>query len=122
MPQHHVSLPWEIDIIMGKNGMIWITRTVPVAWKEAEEDRTNVSDEAVPLAETLQRLKQKHASTPLTRDERLNVARVANVIKCLSTLHRTITPEAISAMFQRSLDLKLEVKDLLDTENIEKLN
>ena len=62
MPQHHVSLPWEIDIIMGKNGMIWITRTVPVAWKEAEEDRTNVSDEAVPLAETLQRLKQKHAS------------------------------------------------------------
>ena len=102
--------------------MIWITRTVPVAWKEAEEDRTNVSDEAVPLAETLQRLKQKHASTPLTRDERLNVARVANVIKCLSTLHRTITPEAISAMFQRSLDLKLEVKDLLDTENIEKLN
>ena len=121
MPQHYISLPWEIDVIIGKNGMIWVTRTIPVAWKDAEEERTKVSDEAVPLAETLQALKQRHASTPLTRDERLNVARIANIIKCLACLHRCITPEAISSMFQRSLDLNMAVQDLLDIENIQKL-
>ena len=96
-------------------------RTIPIAWKEAEEERTKVSDEAVPLAETLQVLKQKHASTPLTKDERLNVARISNVIKCLACVHRCITPEAISSIFQRSLDLNMGVEDLLDSQNLQKL-
>ena len=121
MPQHYISLPWETDVIIGKNGMIWITRTIPVGWKDAEEERTKVSDEAVPLAETLQRLRQRHADTPLTKEERLNVARIANIIKCLVILHRNVTPETISSMFQRSLDLKMAVQDLLDAENIRKL-
>jgi exosome complex component RRP4 len=36
LPQHNVTLPWEIDVLLGKNGMIWITRTIPEDWKIKE--------------------------------------------------------------------------------------
>ena len=55
--------------------MIWVSRTIPEVWKEEEEELTKVSHDQVPLAETLHRLRQRHANTPLTRDERLDVAR-----------------------------------------------
>ena len=110
MPQHHVALPWEIDVVIGKNGMIWITRAIPDMWKEHEGNLTNVTDDDAPLAETLQRLKQRHAATPLTPSERLNIARVHNVISCLALLHRAITPDSISALYQRTVDMKLDPK------------
>ena len=73
MPQHYISLPWETDVIIGKNGMIWITRTIPVGWKDAEEERTKVSDEAVPLAETLQRLELFHQASRWIANNRIDV-------------------------------------------------
>jgi exosome complex RNA-binding protein Rrp4 len=27
LPQHYISFPWGIDVILGRNGYIWITRT-----------------------------------------------------------------------------------------------
>ena len=33
LPQHYISLPTGIDIILGKNGFIWITRSIPEEWK-----------------------------------------------------------------------------------------
>ena len=33
LPQHYISLPIGIDIILGKNGYIWITRSIPEEWK-----------------------------------------------------------------------------------------
>jgi exosome complex RNA-binding protein Rrp4 len=42
IPQHHVSLPFGIDLILGKNGMIWVSRSIPESWKEEEENITQV--------------------------------------------------------------------------------
>jgi exosome complex component RRP4 len=62
LPQHYITFPWGIDIILGRNGYIWITRSIPVEWTNQEENLDNVT----PLAETLQRLKERHARTVST--------------------------------------------------------
>ena len=28
LPQHYVTFPWGVDVILGRNGYIWITRTL----------------------------------------------------------------------------------------------
>lgn len=61
-------------IFQGKNGYIWITRTIPEAWKkelnmvEGVENNSKYSsiqadDDITPLAETLQELRRKHSET-----------------------------------------------------------
>lgn len=120
LPQHNVTLPWEIDVLLGKNGMVWISRSISEDWKAKEGLGADVDDSA-PLAETLQRLRQRHASTPLTLEQRRNITRVRNVVQCLSIVHRVVEPEAIIALYQRSLDLNLEPKELLYPDKIPKL-
>ena len=51
LPQHYVSLPWGIDIILGKNGFIWITRSTPEEWKTQSGEHFMDIDADVPLVE-----------------------------------------------------------------------
>jgi len=30
LPQHYISFPWGVDVILGRNGFVWITRCVPL--------------------------------------------------------------------------------------------
>lgn len=113
LPQHYVSLPWGIDLVMGKNGYIWITRTIPEEWKSADD-----MDEDVPLAETLQYLKKRHAETTLLADDRLKIARVRNSIYALSQTYIPISPESISYIYQRSIELDLHPKDMVQPKYI----
>jgi exosome complex RNA-binding protein Rrp4 len=106
LPQHYVSLPCGMDIIFGKNGFIWITRTVPEEWKR---QAGNV-DDITPLAETLQNLKIRHCKTPLTKEERFVASRLHNAINLLAKNGVQISPETVFNVFQKSQELKLEVK------------
>lgn len=118
LPQHYISLPFGVDVILGKNGWIWVTRSIPDSWKQESED---MQDDITPLAETLQRIRTRHASTALTAEERLRVARTRNAIAVLakaaearlgsgqlSTIH--VSPENIATVYQRSLELKMQPK------------
>ena len=109
LPQHYISLPWGIDIILGKNGYIWITRTIPDDWKIQEGD----VDDTTPLAETLQKLQQKHILTPILIDERLRIVRVRNSIEILSKSFITITPQTIAKVYVQSESLKIAPKDMI---------
>jgi len=109
LPQHYVSLPWGVDVILGRNGFVWITRSIPDEWRAQEEGH---DDELVPLAETLQNLRQRHAQTPLLIDERLRVARVHNAVLLLSKASIIISPDSISTVYQRSVDMELQPKDM----------
>lgn len=80
LPQHYLTLPCGVDVIIGKNGYIWVTRSLPESWKAETED---LSDSITPLAETLQRLRTRHNNTPLSKAERLTVVRICNSIRCL---------------------------------------
>ena len=109
LPQHYISLPWGIDVILGKNGYIWITRTIPEDWKIQEGD----VDDTTPLAETLQKLQQKHILTPILIDERLRIVRVRNSIEILSKSFITITPQSIAKVYVTSESLKIAPKDMM---------
>jgi len=114
LPQHYVSLPFGVDVVLGVNGFIWITRSIPEDWKAQEAD----SDDITPLAESLQNLKQRHCRTPLLMDERLKVARVHNAVNALSEMFISISPESIMVCYQRSIDLGIVVKDMIQMDNI----
>ncbi|CAE7355440.1 EXOSC2, partial [Symbiodinium microadriaticum] len=36
LPQHYVTLPWGVDVLLGRNGFIWISRCIPEEWKAQE--------------------------------------------------------------------------------------
>ena len=97
LPQHYVSLPYGLDVILGKNGNIWITRSIPEEWKMYDQE-----DESTPLAETLQRQKQRHAQTPLTVEERTKVSRLRNCILLLAHASIEISPDTLCAVYERS--------------------
>lgn len=109
LPQHYVTLPCNMDIILGKNGYIWISRSIPDSWK----DESGHQDELTPLAETLQNLKMRHAQTPFTSEERSKAARLQNCVRVLSTSSVTITPENIMLVYQYSVDNNWQPRDLL---------
>jgi exosome complex component RRP4 len=112
--QHYISLPWGIDLILGRNGFIWITRCIPEEWKAQEED----PDEMTPLAETWMRLKARHADTPMLYDEVAKIARVRNSIDILSRMQIQIHPAAIISVYRKSESSQLAVKDMLLPSNI----
>jgi hypothetical protein len=92
-------------------------------------------DEAVPLAETLQRIRQRHAETvsgnapevdsstgslcfvrrchvlqPILGDERLKIARVANAVNVLRSTHSMVSAESIQRIYSRSIELGMAPK------------
>eukprot|EP01039_Chlorochromonas_danica_P010833 gene10833-12043_t len=117
LPQHYLSLPCKMDIILGKNGYLWITRTIPEEWKEA----AGHEDDLTPLAETLQNIKVRHSQTPFTLEERMKAARLQNSIKALVWANVSITPDNIMAVYQKSIEEGMHPKDLLWEQNFGKL-
>lgn len=118
LPQHYITFHFGVDVILGRNGMVWITRALPEDWKAQEEDMHGVS----PLAKTLQRLNQRHIQTPLLVSDRQKVARMHNTIKLLASLNVQLDPSVISSVYERSIELALPPPSMFYAENIEKLS
>lgn len=117
LPQHYITFHFGVEMILGRNGMIWITRALPEDWKAQEEDMHGVA----PLAETLQKLTQRHARTPLLVSDRVKVARTYNCIKLLASLKVQLDPSVISSMYEHSIELSISPSEMLYAENIHKL-
>ena len=86
-------------------------------WKNQEEN----ADDLTPLAETLQRMKQRHASTALLLDERMKVARVRNAIAVLCKMLLSISPDTITAVYRQAERLEMPIKAMLNPENVQLL-
>jgi exosome complex component RRP4 len=99
LPQHYLSLPFGIDVIIGRNGNIWITRSAPSEWT-ASHDVTDL----IPLAETLQDLRLRHANTPLLHDERLKIARMNICINHLAQKSMEISPSTLIETYQEHIN------------------
>ena len=108
----------DVDVLLGLNGGIWIQRSVPAEW---EESIRADQDERAPLAETLQKLRHRHASTKVSRSMRETIARVRNSIECLRLVHCQLTPESIELVAKASLDEGVRVADMLLPEWVVKL-
>lgn len=108
LPQHNITLPWGVDVILGRNGYIWITRSIPDEWKL--DGAGGPMDETTPLAETLQLLRTKHANTPILPHERMKIVRVRNVIEVLRLTESQISSESIISIYRRSEELNMMPK------------
>ena len=108
----------DVDVYLGLNGGIWIQRTVPSEWENViRADQ----DERAPLAETLQKLRHRHATTRVTRSMRMTIARVRNSIECLRQVHCQITPDSIEIVAKASMVEGVRVADMLLPEWVVKL-
>lgn len=101
-----------VDLVLGCNGLVWIQRSPPRSWTSAAVGGGD-DDDTVPLAETLQRLKRRHAETPATPEEREMVARVRNAVEALKFVHCRVAPETVTEVYRASKDAGLRVKDML---------
>lgn len=106
LPQHHISLPIGMDLIIGKNGCIWISRTIPDIWKQ----EAGHVDEVTPLAEVLENLKLRHSKTPFSREERLMTSRLYNSLVKLNQQDTIISPEKIMSAYNQSFECGLQPK------------
>ena len=133
MRQHMCTLAdVGVDVLIGCNGGIWIQRAMPkvgdagaggvAAAAAAGEGGGNGGsanggavdeDGAAPLAETLQRIRQRHAATPVLPDERQNIVRVRNSVECLRLVHCFVTPDTIRTVYDESLKLGLKVGEMM---------
>mmetsp|Transcript_32190 Transcript_32190/g.63725 ORF Transcript_32190/g.63725 Transcript_32190/m.63725 type:complete len:351 (-) Transcript_32190:95-1147(-) len=111
--QHIVALPPRVgcDVLLGLNGGIWIQRTYPAEWTanmgtDGEALAGTAGAEA--LAEDLQRVRRRHADTPMDGTAMRNVVRVRNSICCLGEVHRMIDPDTIVAVFDQSVKMGIE--------------
>ena len=107
LPQHNITLPWGVDVILGRNGYIWITRSIPEEWKLND---SGTADDSTPLAETLQQLRTKHANTPILPDERVKIIRVRNAIEVLRITESQVSSESIISVYRRSEELNMALK------------
>ncbi|KAL9183711.1 hypothetical protein ACHAXT_004567 [Thalassiosira profunda] len=108
----------DVGVHLGLNGGIWIQRSVPAEW---EESIRADQDDRAPLAETLQKLRHRHATTKVSRSMRETIARVRNSTECLRLVHCQITPENIELVAKASLDEGVRVADMLLPEWVVKL-
>ncbi|CAI5734691.1 unnamed protein product [Peronospora destructor] len=98
MKQHMVALPdIGIDVILGTNGYIWVSRSMAALGGEDSEDTTSSMETRV---EVLAAKRQLHAATPMSVKDRRNIARVSQALLRLNEQFRMITPESIMATYE----------------------
>ncbi|CAH0486016.1 unnamed protein product [Peronospora farinosa] len=98
MKQHMVTLPdIGIDVILGTNGYIWVSRSMAVLGEEDSEDMTSSMETRV---EVLTAKRKLHAATPMSVEDRRKIARVSQALLRLNEQFRMITPESIMTTYE----------------------
>eukprot|EP00538_Stauroneis_constricta_P001239 CAMPEP_0119557632 /NCGR_PEP_ID=MMETSP1352-20130426/9248_1 /TAXON_ID=265584 /ORGANISM="Stauroneis constricta, Strain CCMP1120" /LENGTH=302 /DNA_ID=CAMNT_0007604769 /DNA_START=41 /DNA_END=949 /DNA_ORIENTATION=- len=113
MKNHFLSMVDDVvDVLWGTNGNIWIQRRLG-GESSTDENETNKD-----LADLQEHLRKKHASTPVTIEERQAISRLRNSIECLNLVHAMVTPENAEKVFKRSIELNLLPFDMMNPSRI----
>ncbi|GAX77838.1 hypothetical protein CEUSTIGMA_g5280.t1 [Chlamydomonas eustigma] len=108
--QHFVSMQTlGVDIILGCNGLIWVSPTSPAG------EASNVPAAAVVAEEGFERCKA------LSRLQVEVTARVANCIRALASLFLPIYPATILDAYEIALEHSIPVKQILEDDFLSKL-
>ncbi|RLN44567.1 hypothetical protein BBJ29_009089 [Phytophthora kernoviae] len=98
MKQHMLTLPGiGIDVILGTNGYIWVSRSMAVLPGEENEEAMGSMETRV---EVLTAKRQLHANTSVSVEDRQKIARVSQALLRLNEQFRMITPESIMNTLQ----------------------
>lgn len=118
LKQHFVALPCGVDVILGTNGFIWLSETVPDAEARAAID-TEGADAG--LAEAVEARRRYLATRHVSAEARLKIARVRNAVSALGALYVAVTPTTIMDVYEASMEMRLEARDLLNPDYLEKI-
>ncbi|GLT75184.1 hypothetical protein SLA2020_469260 [Shorea laevis] len=105
---HHLE-KYGIDLILGRNGFIWIGEHVE-ARDSMIKDQVINSEQAT----SLQGQEQEQSYTPL--ETRQNICRIANAIRVLSTLGFRVDAEVIMETVSLSISLNIDIHEMLGSE------
>ena len=97
------------QLLLGHNGYIWIARAAPDEWKADDA----LVDAAAPLAESLQRQRERHAATDTLPAERRAICRCRNAVAALGAAFLPIVPDSIVQVYRASERAGMEPKDML---------
>ncbi|KDP21515.1 hypothetical protein JCGZ_21986 [Jatropha curcas] len=103
---HHL-VQYDVDLILGCNGFIWVGEHVD-ARDIVAEDQVNNTEE--------QNTKSSRASEDVPLETRQNICRIANAIRVLSTLGFSLTLEVILETVNLSSMLNLGIDEMLGSE------
>jgi exosome complex component RRP4 len=106
LKQHFVQLKdLGVDIILGKNGRVWITVS----------RESNLKHNDIRNVDLMRKMDQEHQSRIFGKESRENVALVRNVILLLDRCYCLIKPNTILRVVNEARKRNLEAKQLLHT-------
>eukprot|EP00899_Mesostigma_viride_P011876 jgi/Mesvir1/2068/Mv02322-RA.1 len=109
LKQHfHVLAHCQVQVILGCNGLVWISGVPPAVEGNAEDE---VEEEGGDGADWTQKAAKPHVPVDLALRER--ICRVANSIRVLASLFLAIHPTSIEETYRWSEELQLSVTDML---------
>lgn len=124
LKQHFVTLPCNVDVILGNNGYIWLTETfdwdAETSMTAEEKDELQKNVEAG-IAHAIEKKRELMANRQIQPESRLRIARVANVIEALRASSAFITPVTITEVYNLSEEEGLEPKKLLHPQTAARL-
>ncbi|KAL5492490.1 RRP4_1 [Sanghuangporus weigelae] len=108
LKSHFISLPCGVDLILGLNGYVWVSKHVTEREREGEE---GFNAEAV----------YSSRNDEIDYATRLAIARVSNILRVLATYFVPVTDTILADAYEWTLEQDPEcgVKDLLREENAE---
>nr|CCA21547.1 exonuclease putative [Albugo laibachii Nc14] len=104
MKQHMITLGEDlnVDVIIGANGYLWITRSMREDSGFNPMDKQNASLEVMETkAEIWAKKREDHARQPMSIQDRKTIANVHRAILHLDEKYRYITPENILAVYHQ---------------------
>lgn len=107
---HHLE-QYGIDLILGRNGFIWVGEHIE-ARDDMVEEQVEKSERHSNTSSSLE--EQEQTYTPF--ETRQNICRIANAIRVLSTLGFIITMENILDTVNLSSSLNLDIHEMLGSE------
>lgn len=108
LKSHFVTLPCGVDLILGLNGYIWISKHVKQTEQEGED---GFDAEAV----------YSNRNDDIDDATRSAVSRVTNIIRVLAAYFVPLTDVILLEAYEWAMEQECGIKDLLDQENAEAL-
>ncbi|KAH9987158.1 hypothetical protein BJV74DRAFT_506717 [Russula compacta] len=100
LKSHFCSLPSGVDLILGLNGYIWISKHVKDNEREGEE---GFDAEAV----------YSNQNDEIDDATRIDIARISNIIRVLASRSVPITDAIVLKAYEWAIELDSDLKDLL---------
>ncbi|CAE6460835.1 unnamed protein product [Rhizoctonia solani] len=108
LKSHFFSLPCGVDLILGLNGYIWVSKHVKEINQVGEE---GFDAEAV----------YSNKNDPIDTTTSRAIVRVCNIIRVLARHHVPLTDHLIEQAYEWVIDQNIEIVDILNEENGESL-